>query len=63
MASKGTSLNQVEAGKNSEVDGESRRPPASYVNPVLEWCFIISIDTRWDWFQRAYVVTTARKNL
>ena len=28
---------------------------------LLEWCSIISIDTRWDWFQHTYVVITARK--
>ena len=22
---------------------------------LLEWCFIISVDTCWDWFQRTYV--------
>ena len=26
---------------------------------LLEWCFIISIDTCWDWFQRTYVLITA----
>ena len=30
---------------------------------LLEWGFIISIDTSWDWFQRTYVLITARKNL
>ena len=30
---------------------------------LLEWSFIISIDTSWDWFQRTYVLITARKNL
>ena len=29
---------------------------------LLEWCFIISIDTCWDWFQRTYVLITTRKN-
>ena len=29
----------------------------------LEWSFIISIDTSWDWFQRTYVLITAGKNL
>ena len=33
------------------------------VYSLLEWCFIISIDTCWDWFQRTYVLITARKNL
>ena len=30
---------------------------------LLEWSFIISIDTSWDWFQRTYVLITAGKNL
>ena len=30
---------------------------------LLEWSFIISINTSWDWFQRTYVLVTARKNL
>ena len=30
---------------------------------LLEWCFIISIDTCWDWFQCTYVLITAQKNL
>ena len=29
----------------------------------VEWSFVISIDTSWDWFQRTYVLITARKNL
>ena len=29
---------------------------------LLEWCFIISKDTCWDWFQRTYVLITAQKN-
>ena len=24
---------------------------------LLEWCFIISLDTCWDWFQRTYHCT------
>ena len=35
----------------------------SKVCSLLEWCFIISIDTCWDWFQRSYVLITAQKNL
>ena len=35
----------------------------SKVCSLLEWCFIISIDTCWDWFQRRYVLITAQKNL
>ena len=30
---------------------------------LLEWSFVISTDTSWDWFQRTYVLITARKNL
>ena len=30
---------------------------------LLEWCFIISIDTCWDWFQCTYVLITSQKNL
>ena len=30
---------------------------------LSEWSFIISIDTSCDWFQRTYVLITARKNL
>ena len=36
---------------------------ATKVCSLLEWSFIISIDTSWDWFQRTYVLITARKNL
>ena len=35
----------------------------SKVCSLLEWSFIISIDTSWDWFQRTYVLITAWKNL
>ena len=30
---------------------------------LLEWYFIISIDTCWDWFKHTYVFITAQKNL
>ena len=30
---------------------------------LLEWCFITSIDTCWDMFQRTYVFIAAEKNL
>ena len=30
---------------------------------LLEWCFVISIGTCWDWFQRTSVLITAQKNL
>ena len=30
---------------------------------ILNGAFIISVDTRWDWFQRTYVVITAWKKL
>ena len=36
---------------------------APKVCSLLEWSFIISIDTSWDWFQRTYVLITAQKNL
>ena len=38
-------------------------PQSTKVGSLLEWCFIISIDTCWDWFQRIYVLITAQKNL
>ena len=28
----------------------------SKVCSLLEWCFIILIDTCWDWFQHTYVL-------
>ena len=37
--------------------------PMTKVCSLLEWSFIISIDTSWDWFQRTYVLITAGKNL
>ena len=30
---------------------------------LSEWWFITSIGTRWDWFQRTYVLITTQKNL
>ena len=37
--------------------------PQSKVYSLLEWCFVISTDTCWDWFQCTYVLITAQKNL
>ena len=37
--------------------------PGFKVCSLLEWCFIISIDTCWDWLQRTYILITAQKNL
>ena len=33
------------------------------VYSLSEWWFITSIGTRLDWFQRTYVLISARKNL
>ena len=35
----------------------------SKVCSLLEWCFSISVDTHWYWFQRTYVIITTMKNL
>ena len=32
----------------------SRDRPRPKVCSLLEWSFVISIDTSWDWFQRTY---------
>ena len=46
-----------------------KKKPKSAIQEVIEvcsllgWCFIISIDTCWDWFQRTYVLITAQKDL
>ena len=44
-------------------DSKNLTVSANKVCSLLEWCFIVSIDTIWHWFQRTYVLTTARKNL
>ena len=44
-------------------DDYLRKEVSCKVCSLLEWCFIISIDTCWDWFQRTYVPITAHKNL
>ena len=51
-------VNLVELAKSEDFDISCIK-----VCSLLEWSFIISIDTSWDWFQRTYVLITARKNL
>ena len=48
---------------SQRVNATSRYKDSGKVCSLLEWCFIISIDTCWDWFQRTYVLITAQKNL
>ena len=37
--------------------------PGFKVCSLLEQCFIISVDTRWDWFQRTYILISTQKTL
>ena len=46
--------------ENCFLKKKTKKSPAC---SLLEWCFIISIDTCRDWFQRTYVLIIAQKNL